>query len=183
MKQVSTIGSFYAGKSFRKTIDAEFTSSKSMRPGLLLIYAIRSGKAMMAILQSLLIYSCIIAVFATIVHSKGRYFAQLETFEFLFLFIPWLTIVVMAYIFFGSVEALYKRSPIWLYFWLLQVVGAGIIGSFVLMPRYFFKADTVTAKILVNSVASLSISALFAYTRLLLFALTSEVSAADWPEE
>lgn len=51
------------------------------------------------------------------------------------------------------------------------------------MPRYFFKAESLGAKILVNTIASLSISAVFAYTRLLLFALTSEVSATDWPEE
>jgi len=136
-----------------------------------------------AILQSLLVYCCIIAVFATMIHSKGRNLARLAPFEFLFLFVPWLTIIAMAYIFFGSVEALYARSPIWIYFWLLQVAGAGVIGSFVLMPRYFFKANTFGAKVLVNTVASLSISAVFAYTRLLLFALTSEVSATDWPDE
>jgi len=138
---------------------------------------------MIALLQSLLIYCCIIAVFASMVHSKGRHFAKLAPFEFLFLFMPWLTIIAMAYIFFGSVDALYARTPIWIFFWLLQVAGAGVIGSFVLMPRYFFKAESLGAKILVNTIASLSISVVFAYTRLLLFALTSEVSATDWPEE
>lgn len=138
---------------------------------------------MSAILQSLLIYSCVIAVFASMVHSKGRHLNRLAPFEFLFLFMPWLTVIAMAYIFFGSVETLYERTPIWIFFWLLQVVGAAVVGSFVLMPRYFVKAETVIAKVLVNTVAGLSISIIFAFTRLLLFALTSEVSAHDWPAE
>lgn len=152
-------------------------------PEVTAAHAAENESSMVPLLQSLLTYCCVIAVFATMVHSKGRRFARLEPFEFLFLFVPWLTIIAMAYIFFGSVEALYARTPIWTFFWLLQVAGAGVIGSFVLMPRYFFKADTLGEKVLVNTVASLSISAVLAYTRLLLFALTSEVSAADWPEE
>ncbi len=135
------------------------------------------------VFQSLLIYTCVIAVFASMVHSKGRRLTKLAPFEISFLFMPWLTIVLMAFIFFGSVEAFYQRSPIWVFFWLLQVVGAGMVGSFVLMPRYFIKAETTTAKILVNLVAGLSLSALFAFTRLTLFALTGEVSSYDWPEE
>ena len=136
-----------------------------------------------AILQSLLIYTCVIAVFASMVHSKGRRLARLEPYELSFLFVPWCTVVAMAYIFFGSVDEFYQRSPIWVFFWLLQVVGAGMVGSFVLMPRYFVKADTLGAKLMVNLIASLSLSALFAFTRLTLFALTGEVSSYDWPEE
>jgi len=136
-----------------------------------------------AILQSLLIYTCVIAVFASMVHSKGRHLTRLAPFEIIFLFMPWLTVVLMAFIFFGSVEAFYQRSPIWIFFWLLQVIGAGMVGSFVLMPRYFVKAETVGAKILVNLIAGLSLSAIFAFTRLVLFALHGEVSSYDWPEE
>ena len=136
-----------------------------------------------AILQSLLIYTCVIAVFASMIHSKGRHLNKLALFEISFLFMPWLTVVAMAFIFFGSVEALYQRSPIWIFFWLLQVVGAGMVGSFVLMPRYFVKAETLGAKILVNLIAGLSLSFLFAFTRLVLFALHGEVSSYDWPEE
>ena len=136
-----------------------------------------------AIFQSLLIYACVIAVFASMVHSKGRRLNKLAPFEISFLFMPWLTVVAMAFIFFGSVEEFYQRSPIWVFFWMLQVVGAGMVGSFVLMPRYFVKAETLGAKILVNLIASLSLSFLFAFTRLTLFALTGEVSSYDWPEE
>jgi len=138
---------------------------------------------MSAILQSLLIYTGVIAVFATMVHSKGRHLNRLAPYEFLFLYMPWCTIVAMAFLFFGSVETLYERTPIWVFFWLLQVAGAGVVGSFVLMPRYFVKAETVMAKVLINTVAGLSVSMIFAFTRLLLFALTSEVSAHDWPVE
>lgn len=48
---------------------------------------------MIALLQSLLVYCCIIAVFATMVHSKGHHFDRLAPFEFIFLFMPWLTVI------------------------------------------------------------------------------------------
>jgi len=122
-------------------------------------------------------------VFASMVHSKGRHFNNIQTFELIFLFVPWLTVVGMAYIFFGSIDGLYERSGIWQFFWIMQVIGAGLVGSFVLMPRYLVKADTLAARLLVNVIASLSISALFAMSRVFLFALSGDAYFEGWPAE
>lgn len=108
------------------------------------------------------------------VHSKGREFNTVARFELIFLYMPWLTVVGMAYVFFGSVDALYQRTGIWSFFWNMQVVGAAIVGGFVLMPRYLIKADTFAAKMLVNVIASFGISGLFAMTRVFLFALSGD---------
>jgi len=133
--------------------------------------------------QSLLIYAAMLVVFATMVHSKGRHFNNIQLFEILFLFVPWLTVVGLAYIFFGSIDALYERTGIWVFFWIMQVIGAGLVGSFVLMPRYLVKADTLAAKLLVNVIASLSISAVFAMSRVFLFALSGDAYFDGWPAE
>jgi len=135
------------------------------------------------LLQSLLIYTGVLIIFATMVHSKGREFNSVQWFEFIFLFMPWLTVVAMAYIFFGSVDALYERTSIWAFFWLMQVIGAGMLGSFVLTPRYLVKADTLAAKILINVIVSLGMSALFAMSRVFLFALSGDAYFNSWPVE
>ncbi|GAV20745.1 hypothetical protein MMIC_P1718 [Mariprofundus micogutta] len=133
--------------------------------------------------QSLLIYMAMLLVFASMVHSKGRQFNNIQPFELLFLFMPWLTVVGMAYIFFGSIDALYERTGIWVFFWIMQVIGAGLVGSFVLMPRYLVKADTLAAKLLVNLIASMGISAVFAMSRVFLFALSGDAYFEAWPVE
>jgi len=133
--------------------------------------------------QSLLIYALVLVVFATMVHSKGRHFNQIHPFEIAFLFMPWLTVVGMAYIFFGSIDALYARTGVWTFFWIMQVIGAGVVGSFVLTPRYLVKADTVAAKLLVNVIASLSVSGIFAMSRVFLFALSGDAYFNGWPTE
>ncbi|NWF37016.1 hypothetical protein [Mariprofundus sp. KV] len=138
---------------------------------------------MSPLFQSLLIYAAMLVIFASMVHSKGREFNTIHPFELIFLFVPWLTVVAMAYIFFGSIDALYERTGIWQFFWIMQVIGAGLVGSFVLMPRYLVKADTLAARLLVNVIASLSISALFAMSRVFLFALSGDAYVAGWPTE
>ena len=138
---------------------------------------------MSPLFESLLIYTVMLIVFASMVHSKGRHFNNIQTFELIFLFVPWLTVVGMAYIFFGSIDGLYERSGIWQFFWIMQVIGAGLVGSFVLMPRYLVKADTLAARLLVNVIASLSISALFAMSRVFLFALSGDAYFEGWPAE
>lgn len=136
---------------------------------------------MSALLQSLLIYSAVLLIFATMVHSKGRAFNSVHFYEIIFLYMPWLTVVGMAYIFFGSVDALYERTGIWAFFWVMQVIGAGMLGSFVLTPRYLVKADTLAAQLLVNVIASMAISALFAMSRVFLFALSGDAYFEGWP--
>jgi hypothetical protein len=126
-----------------------------------------------AVLQSFIIYSAATAVVGGMVHSKGRELQKVAPFEFLFLYMPWLALLGMAIGFFGSVDFYVGRSGIWEAFWVLQTISAGIIGGFVLMPRYFIKADNASAKMLVNLVSGLAISLLFAHSRLLLFALSS----------
>ncbi len=138
---------------------------------------------MSPLFQSLLIYVAMLVVFASMVHSKGRHFNNIHLFEVLFLFVPWLTVVGMAYIFFGSIDALYERSGVWVFFWIIQVIGAGLLGSFVLMPRYLLKAETLAAKLLVNVIASLSISAVFAMSRVFLFALSGDAYFDGWPTQ
>lgn len=129
-----------------------------------------------ALEQSLAIYALATAIVGAAVHSKGRLLKTIHPFEFLFLFMPWATLVLMGVAFFGSLDYFYENSGIWLYFWILQIISAGILGGFVLMPRYFVKADTIAAKMLVNTIGGLVISLTFAFTRLPLFALSSDIS-------
>jgi len=127
---------------------------------------------MSALASSFVVYSCVTATVGGMVHSKGRERAYIAPFEFIFLFMPWLTLLAMAMFFFGSIEIFHQRSGVWMYFWVLQTISAGIIGGFVLMPRYFVKADTTASRLLVNMIGGLAFSALFAFTRIFLFALT-----------
>lgn len=125
----------------------------------------------------------ILVVFASMVHSKGRHFNQIQRYEIIFLYLPWLTVVGLAYIFFGSVDALYERTGVWIFFWIMQVIGAAMVGSFILTPRYLVKADTLAAQLLINVIASLAFSAVFAMTRVFLFALSGDAYFEGWPVE
>jgi hypothetical protein len=133
---------------------------------------------MSAFTLSFLIYSGVIAVVGAMVHSKGRELAHIDPFEFLFLYLPWLALLSMAVFFFGSIEIFDQRSSIWMYFWILQTISAGMVGGFVLMPRYFVQADTIAAKVLTNTLSGLAISGVFAFSRVFLFAL-SGASASE----
>lgn len=114
------------------------------------------------------------AAVGALVHSRGRERMQnVLPFEFLFLFTPYITLLVMGIAFFGSISYFDDHTSIWLYFWLLQAFSAGILGGFVLMPRYFVKAETTAARILVNTIGALAISAIFAFSRIFLFAVSS----------
>ena len=128
---------------------------------------------MSALAQSFVIYSAVMATVGGMVHSKGRRLQTIAPFEFLFLYMPWLALLGMAVVFFGSVDFYVDRSRIWEAFWILQTISAGIIGGFVLMPRYFVKADSTGAKMLVNLISGLVISVVFAHSRLFLFALSN----------
>jgi len=128
---------------------------------------------MSALAQSFVIYSAITAAVGGMVHSKGRELEKVAPYEFLFLYMPWLALLGMAVAFFGSVDFYVDRSGIWEAFWILQTISAGIIGGFVLMPRYFVKADSMGAKMLVNLISGLVISMVFAHSRLFLFALSN----------
>lgn len=109
-----------------------------------------------------------------LVHSRGRERMQnVLPFEFIFIFMPYITLLIMGFAFFGSISYFDDHTSVWLYFWLLQAFSAGILGGFVLMPRYFVKAETTAARILVNTIGGLTISAIFAFSRIFLFAVSS----------
>ena len=126
-----------------------------------------------ALAQSFVIYSAVTAMVGGMVHSKGRELQKIAPFEFLFLYMPWLALLAMAVAFFGSVDFYVERSGIWQAFWILQTISAGIIGGFVLMPRYFVKADSMGAKMLVNLISGTVISIVFAHSRFFLFVLSN----------
>ncbi len=122
---------------------------------------------------SFLLYLAFAAVIGALVHSKGRVLSKIYPFELLFLFMPWLTLLAMGVIFFGSIDYFEKSSGIWMYFWGLQSISAGIIGGFILMPRYFVLAETTASRVLVNTMSALAFSGLFAFSRIFLFALSN----------
>lgn len=125
--------------------------------------------------ESVLVYSFASFGIGSMVHNKGRELNKVASYEFLFLFFPFLGILALAYAFFGSINVFEERGGLWLTFWWLQTFNAGIVGGFVLAPRYFFKADTHAARILINTASGFALALLFAYTRLSLFTINSYI--------
>lgn len=123
--------------------------------------------------QSFLCYSGFAALIGGIIHSRGRERAKLANYEYLFLLLPWLSLVAMAVAFYGSTDYFGERTGIWSFFWIMQSIGAGMMAGFVLMPRYFVKAETFAAKMLVNLASAMAVSLIFLVTRFYLFALSS----------
>jgi len=90
--------------------------------------------------------------------------------EYFFIYMPWLVLVLLSKGFFGAGQLATDDITLNTFILLVQSVACGVLGGAILWPRFLFKADTSFEKLRITALIALAASAVYAFTRIILFA-------------
>lgn len=118
---------------------------------------------------SFTLYAMPANIIAGLLYVMGRERAGLLNIEYPFIYLPWLTLLVLSWGFFGMDEMFADDLMLQTFIVVLQSVACGVLGGFILLPRFYFPAETATEKLRITCISALVFSAVYAFTRVLLF--------------
>jgi hypothetical protein len=90
--------------------------------------------------------------------------------EYFFIYMPWLVLVLLSRGFFGDHQLVTDDITLNTFILLVQSVACGVLGGSILWARFIFKADSTLEKLRITALSALAVSAVYAVTRILLFA-------------
>ncbi|MDX8411006.1 MAG: hypothetical protein R8K46_03910 [Mariprofundaceae bacterium] len=90
--------------------------------------------------------------------------------EYFFIYSPWIVLVLLSRGFFGDHQLVTDDMTLNTFILLAQSVACGVLGGSILWFRFLFRADTTFGKLRITALGALAVSAVYAVTRILLFA-------------
>jgi len=105
-----------------------------------------------------------------IFYVMGREKAGLLKSEYLFIYLPGLALMLLAWGFFGGTELLVEEETLRLFIVVMQAFGCGVLGGFVLLPRYFFPAETMKQKLRITFISAMALSTFYVVSRAIMYA-------------
>lgn len=102
-------------------------------------------------------------------YLMGKEKAGLLWYEYFFIYLPYVTLNILSWLFFDVTTGLDIEHTLKIFILVLQSVSAGVLGGFVLLPRFFYPAVTVSGKLRISLLSALVFSLVYALTRVLLF--------------
>lgn len=108
-------------------------------------------------------------IIAGLLYVGGRQKAGLLNMEYPFIYLPWLTLQALTWGFFGMDEIFANDQMLQAFIVVLQSVACGVLAGFILLPRFYFPAESTAEKLRITCISAAIFSAVYAFTRILLF--------------
>jgi len=102
-------------------------------------------------------------------YVMGREKAGLLKSEYPFIYLPGLALMLLSWGFFGETKMLVEDETLRLFIVIMQAFSSGVLGGFVLLPRYFFPAETMKQKLRITFISALVFSAVYVVSRVILY--------------
>lgn len=110
-------------------------------------------------------------IVAGTIYVFGREKAKLLWIEYPFIYLPLIVFQVLSS-YFSEIPALSEDTvSLQLFLFLLQGFSCGVIGAMILIPRFFFKAETTLEKLKVTAISALVFSSAYLLSRWILLQL------------
>jgi len=100
----------------------------------------------------------------------GREKLGLMRLEYFFIYVPWLVLILLTGGFFGTGAMVTDDMSLNTFITLVQSIACGVLGGAILWPRFYFKAETTNEKLRITALSTISVSVVYAFTRIILFA-------------